>query len=50
MGDFLMTYDGSEEVKEMTCRHKFQIRLIPMKTAYHLTIREVVIGRDIAYS
>jgi len=47
-GNFLMTYDESEEVKEMARRHKFQMRLIPMKTAHHTTIREVVIGRDIA--
>lgn len=48
MGDFLMTYDEAEEVKEMARRHGFQMRLIPMKNTHHATMRELVIGRDLS--
>jgi DNA adenine methylase len=47
-GDFLMTYDEAEEVKEMARRHGFQMRLIPMKNTHHATMRELVIGRDLS--
>jgi len=46
-GDFLMTYDEAEEVKEMARRHGFQMRLIPMKNTHHAMMRELVIGRDL---
>lgn len=48
-GDFLMTYDEAEEVKEMARRHRFQMRLIPMKNTHHATMRELVIGRDLSW-
>jgi len=49
MGDFLMTYDEAEEVKEMARRHGFQMRLIPMKNTHHATMKELVIGRDLSW-
>ncbi len=49
VGDFLMTYDEAEEVKEMARRHGFQMRLIPMKNTHHATMRELVIGRDLSW-
>jgi len=49
MGDFLMTYDEAEEVKEMARRRGFQMRLIPMKNAHHATMKELVIGRDLSW-
>lgn len=48
-GDFLMTYDEAEEVKEMARRHGFQMRLIRMKNTHHATMMELVIGRDLAW-
>lgn len=48
-GDFLMTYDEAEEVKEMARRHRFQMRLIPMKNTHHATMRELVIGRNLSW-
>lgn len=48
-GNFLMTYDESEEVKDMARRHRFQMRLIPMKNTHHATMRELVIGRDLSW-
>ncbi|MDZ7315485.1 MAG: DNA adenine methylase [candidate division KSB1 bacterium] len=49
VGDFLMTYDEAEEVKEMARRHRFQMRFIPMKNTHHATMRELVIGRDLSW-
>jgi len=48
-GDFLMTYDHAEEVKEMARRHGFQMRLIPMTNTHHATMNELVIGRDLSW-
>lgn len=49
VGDFLMTYDEAEEVKEMACQHGFQMRLIPMKNTHHATMKELVIGRELSW-
>jgi len=47
-GDFLMTYDEAEEVKEMARRHGFQMRSIPMRNTHHATMKELVIGRELS--
>jgi DNA adenine methylase len=49
VGDFLMTYDEAEEVKEMARRHGFQMRSIPMKSTHHATMKELVIGRELSW-
>jgi DNA adenine methylase len=49
VGDFLMTYEEAEEVKQMARRHGFQMRLIPMKNTHHAVMRELVIGRDLSW-
>ncbi|MCS6887432.1 MAG: DNA adenine methylase [Chloroflexus sp.] len=48
-GDVLLTYDEAEEVKELARAHGFQMRLVPMKNTHHATMRELVIGRDLAW-
>ena len=48
-GDFLMTYDNSEEVKAIARAHDFQMRLIPMNNTHHATIEELVIGKDLSW-
>lgn len=48
-GDFLMTYDESEEVKLMAQKYAFQTRLIPMKNTHHATMNELVIGKDLSW-
>lgn len=49
VGDFLMTYDEADEVKEMARRHGFQMRLIPMKNTHHATMKELVISRELSW-
>lgn len=48
-GDFLMTYDNSEEVKALARKHKFQMRLIPMINTHHATMEELVIGKNLSW-
>ena len=44
-----MTYDNAEEVKAMTQRHGFQMRLIPMTNTHHAAMEELVIGKDLSW-
>ena len=48
-GDFLITYDNAEEVKEMARAHGFQMRLIPMTNTHHATMDELVIGKNLSW-
>ena len=48
-GDFLITYDNAEEVKEMARSHGFQMRLIPMTNTHHATMEELIIGKDLSW-
>jgi DNA adenine methylase len=48
-GDFLMTYDNAEEVKQMARRHGFHMRLIPMTNTHNATMEELVIGKDLSW-
>lgn len=48
-GDFLMTYDNAEEVKELARKHNFQMRLIPMNNTHHAIMEELVIGKDLSW-
>lgn len=49
VGDFLMTYDEAEEVKDMARRRGFQMRLIPMKGTHHAQMKELIIGRNLSW-
>ncbi len=46
-GDFIMTYDNTEEAKDLAKRHGFMAKPIPMKNTHHATMTELVIGRDL---
>lgn len=48
-GNFLMTYDNADEVKQMARKHGFQMRLIPMTNTHHATMEELVIGKDLSW-
>ncbi len=48
-GDFLITYDNADEVKELARSHGFSMRLIPMKNTHHAKMQELVIGRDLSW-
>jgi DNA adenine methylase len=46
-GDFIMTYDNADEVREMAKKENFEVRLIPMKNTHNSTMKELVIGKDL---
>lgn len=46
-GDFLMTYDESEDVLELAERHDFEVEKVIMKTTLHYQKYELVIGRNL---
>jgi DNA adenine methylase len=48
-GDFLITYDNADEVKDLARSHGFSMRLIPMKNTHHAKMQELVIGRDLSW-
>lgn len=48
-GDFLMTYDDADEVRQLARRHNFATALVPMKNTHHAEMYELLIGRDLAW-
>lgn len=48
-GDFLMTYDSADEVRQLADRHGFDARLISMKNTHHAKMTELLIGRNLGW-
>lgn len=46
-GDFVLTYDESDEVKALAARSGFETRRIRMKNTHHIQKYELVIGRSL---
>lgn len=44
-GDFLMTYDAADEIRNLVCRYGFDLVEVPMKTTKHVKTMELLIGR-----
>ena len=49
-GQFLMTYDNAEEVREMAAWHGFDTEPIPMKNTHHAEMTELLVGRDLCWA
>lgn len=48
-GDFLMTYDNADEIRDLAQQHKFQVREIAMKNTHHAKMNELLISRDLSW-
>ena len=48
-GDFLMTYDDADEVKNLARKHGFQMRLIPMNNTHHAQMFELIISKNLSW-
>lgn len=48
-GDFLMTYDNTDEISALATKHGFATRLIAMKTTHHTAKRELMIGKTLEW-
>ncbi|MFO0915207.1 MAG: DNA adenine methylase [Pirellulales bacterium] len=49
-GDFLMTYDNDDEVRDMANEFGFDTELVPMKNTHHARVLELLIGRDLNWA
>lgn len=48
-GDFLMSYDNTEEVVALAKQFGFESRAIAMKNTHHAKMTELLIGRDLGW-
>jgi len=48
-GDFLMTYDDTEEVRDLARQHNFDVQAVVMKNTHHARMTELLIGRNLGW-
>src|SRR5690606_35390521 len=46
-GDFIMTYDNTDEEKALARTHGLEAKQIPMKNTHHAPMTELAIGRNL---
>ena len=46
-GDFLMTYDNADGVRELARKHGFDTELVAMKNTHHARMTELLIGNNL---
>ena len=46
-GDFLVTYNHTEEMRNLAVRHGFATRLVAMKNTHHAIMTELLISRNL---
>jgi DNA adenine methylase len=49
-GDLLMTYDNADEVIQLAARNGLSTQKISMKNTHHTTMKELLIGHDLAWA
>lgn len=50
VGDFLMTYDDTAEVRQLAEWYGLDTLLVGMKNTHHVTMNELLIGRDLDWA
>lgn len=48
-GDFLMTYDDTDEVRSLAHLHDFDVQAIAMKSTHHARMQELLIGKNLKW-
>ena len=48
-GDFLMTYDDAEEVRQLARSRNFDLQTVAMKNTHHAKMSELLIGRGLQW-
>lgn len=48
-GDFLMTYEDADEVRDLAAKYGFDTEVIAMKTTHHAHLTELLIGPDLSW-
>jgi DNA adenine methylase len=46
-GDFLMTYDDTEEIRSLARQYGFDVQMVPMKNTHHAQMWELLIGPNL---
>lgn len=49
-GDFLMTYDEAQPIRELAERFGLDVHTVVMKNTHHRVMRELLIGRNLAWA
>lgn len=49
-GDFLMTYDNADGVRELAKKFNFEIQAVAMKNTHHAELNELLIGRNLSWA
>jgi DNA adenine methylase len=49
-GDFLMTYDDSDELRDIARSHGFDFQRVSMKNTHHAKMTELLIGRNLDWA
>ncbi len=49
-GDFLMTYNNAEEIKDRAVTYRFVTREVVMKSTHHAAKTELLIGRNLEWT
>jgi DNA adenine methylase len=49
-GDFLMTYDEAEPIKELARKNNFETHTLLMKNTHHRIMRELLVGKDLGWA
>ena len=48
-GDFLMTYDNADSVRDLAKQFGFATRVVAMKNTHHAEMSELLVGRDLGW-
>ncbi|MBI3654366.1 MAG: DNA adenine methylase [Acidobacteria bacterium] len=49
-GDFLMTYDDAESIRELSRKHGFDTQVVAMKNTHHAELKELLIGKNLDWA
>lgn len=49
VGNFLMTYDDAEEIRDLAKRHDLFFEAVPMKNTHHAEKKELLISNDLSW-
>ncbi len=48
-GDFLMTYENTEEVRQLAMAYGFETQTVAMKNTHHAQMKEMLIGKSLGW-
>lgn len=48
-GDFLMTYDNVDEVRNLAAKYGFEAKTVPMKNTHHAQLSELLVGHKMSW-